>query len=394
MSPGVYTLRVRNLGDTEPARLVDGYTVLAADAEDLWSAAEDLWTDPQTVYAGDSVELSLNVHRHTQGNGAAPRAVAVRFYRQLGPAQASSAGDTSQLIEIGRATTDPIATGDSVASVTVPWSTAGLADTVTIVAIIDPENQVAEATKSNNRVTRTLTLQPPPGDGSAPVITSLVLNGGTDGAIGETTSPDITVTLAAEDDSGGVSAMYLVERAYVLSAHKWVAVQSTGWLRFASPFTLTLTPNGGMRYIQAWVSDGAGNVSQETVMAGINYNPPASSILGGEVHLYRRTLAAGDVRSFRAVIEPTVPLSRRIFETPTQHYKAGVVFLAWLNGHQAHFTMPAGMQSARGLLHYADVFRLADQANVLDRPDLAVERMSSFMDTFGIARPPRRQAVA
>ncbi len=95
------------------------------------------------------------------------------------------------------------------------------------------------------------------------------------------------------------------------------------------------------------------------------------------------SLAAGDVDTFRSVIEPTVPLSRKIFEAPTQYYKAGVVFLAWLNGHQKHFTMPAGMQSARGVLHYADVFRLADQANVLDNPDLAVKRMTAFLTTQG-----------
>ncbi|MGF6173417.1 dihydrodipicolinate synthase family protein [Ensifer sp. 4252] len=95
-------------------------------------------------------------------------------------------------------------------------------------------------------------------------------------------------------------------------------------------------------------------------------------------------LAAGDVATFRGVIEPTVPLSRKIFEAPTQYYKAGVVFLAWLNGHQSHFTMPSGMQSARGVLHYADIFRLADKANVLDRPELAVKRMQSFLATLGV----------
>lgn len=96
-------------------------------------------------------------------------------------------------------------------------------------------------------------------------------------------------------------------------------------------------------------------------------------------------LAAGDGAAFRAVIEPTVPLSRKIFEAPTQYYKAGVVFLAWLNGHQDHFTMPAGLQSARGLLHYAEVFRLADRANVLDRPELAAERMRHLMHVLGVA---------
>jgi len=97
------------------------------------------------------------------------------------------------------------------------------------------------------------------------------------------------------------------------------------------------------------------------------------------------SLAAGDVARFRAVIAPTVPLSRKIFEAPTQYYKAGVVFLAWLNGHQDHFTMPAGMQSARGVVHYADVFRLADKANVLDKPELAVARMKSLMTVLGIS---------
>ncbi|OYR11964.1 hypothetical protein CEV33_1528 [Brucella grignonensis] len=104
--------------------------------------------------------------------------------------------------------------------------------------------------------------------------------------------------------------------------------------------------------------------------------PQASSAL--------TALAAGDNARFRAIIEPTVPLSRKIFEAPTQYYKAGVVFLAWLNGHQNHFTMPAGMQSARGISHYADIFRLADQANVLDQPDLAISRMKQLLAIYGV----------
>ncbi|MBA8818067.1 hypothetical protein FHW00_000357 [Ochrobactrum sp. P6BSIII] len=95
-------------------------------------------------------------------------------------------------------------------------------------------------------------------------------------------------------------------------------------------------------------------------------------------------LAKGDTARFRSIIEPTVPLSRKIFEAPTQYYKAGVVFLAWLNGHQTHFTMPAGMQSARGIVHYADIFQLADEANVLDRPELAMKRMKALLETHGV----------
>lgn len=95
-------------------------------------------------------------------------------------------------------------------------------------------------------------------------------------------------------------------------------------------------------------------------------------------------LAVGDAAGFRTLIDPTVALSRRIFEAPTQYYKAGVVLLAWLNGHQNHFTMAGGLQSARGICHYADVFRLADAAGVLENPDLACKRMASLLHVYGV----------
>jgi len=82
---------------------------------------------------------------------------------------------------------------------------------------------------------------------------------------------------------------------------------------------------------------------------------------------------------------PTVPLSRRIFEAPTQYYKAGIVLLAWLNGFQDHFVMIGGMQSARGIAHYADVFRLADAAGLLRDPALAAHRMRALCLMHGIA---------
>jgi hypothetical protein len=90
-------------------------------------------------------------------------------------------------------------------------------------------------------------------------------------------------------------------------------------------------------------------------------------------------LAAGRTQAFRDLLDPTVALSREIFRAPTRHYKAGVVFLAWLNGHQKHFSMAAGLQSARGIVHYAKVFELADACGVLSQPDLAVARMKQWL---------------
>ena len=88
-------------------------------------------------------------------------------------------------------------------------------------------------------------------------------------------------------------------------------------------------------------------------------------------------LANGDVQGFHGILEPTVPLSRHIFKNPTRFYKTGVVFLAWLNGLQDHFLMIGGQESARSLLHLAELFRLADKARVLHDPDLAAARMTS-----------------
>ncbi|RUV58220.1 DUF993 family protein, partial [Mesorhizobium sp. M5C.F.Ca.IN.020.14.1.1] len=95
-------------------------------------------------------------------------------------------------------------------------------------------------------------------------------------------------------------------------------------------------------------------------------------------------LADGDRAGYDALMAPTVPLSRKIFEAPTEYYKAGIVFMAWLNGHQDHFSMVGGMQSARGICHYADVFRLADQAGLLADPELAVARMKSLCAVAGV----------
>ena len=95
-------------------------------------------------------------------------------------------------------------------------------------------------------------------------------------------------------------------------------------------------------------------------------------------------LARGDRATYDALLEPTVPLSREIFRAPTRFYKAGIAFLAWLNGYQAHFVMPGGFQSSRDITHYAEVFRLADQARLLSRPDLAVARMRTLLALHGV----------
>ena len=57
-----------------------------------------------------------------------------------------------------------------------------------------------------------------------------------------------------------------------------------------------------------------------------------------------RALDAGDFARYHELLDPTLPLSRHIFQRPTYHYKTGVVFLAYLNGHQRHFRMLGGQE--------------------------------------------------
>ncbi|MFJ1792217.1 dihydrodipicolinate synthase family protein [Kitasatospora griseola] len=97
-----------------------------------------------------------------------------------------------------------------------------------------------------------------------------------------------------------------------------------------------------------------------------------------------QALDAGDLARYDALFGPTVPLARHLFAAPTFHYKTGIVFLAWLCGHQDHFTMVAGAQSGRSVSHLVELFRLADVAGVLGDPELAAGRMREFLALAGV----------
>jgi hypothetical protein len=97
-------------------------------------------------------------------------------------------------------------------------------------------------------------------------------------------------------------------------------------------------------------------------------------------------LDAGDLDGYDEAMAPTLPLSRHLFEAPTYHYKTGIAFLAWLNGHQPGFTMVGGLQSARSALHLARLFELADHAGLLRDPELAAHRMQGWLAVHGMAR--------
>ncbi|MBT9462745.1 dihydrodipicolinate synthase family protein [Hydrogenophaga sp.] len=152
-------------------------------------------------------------------------------------------------------------------------------------------------------------------------------------------------------------------------------------MRRRLPAGVRMYTGDDFNYAELIAGDGVGSEvthGQSDALLGIfDAIAPAASAALGE-------LAQGNVAKFHEILGPTVPLSRHIFAAPTRFYKTGVVFMAWLNGHQKHFTMVGGQQSTRSLPHFAELFRLADAANLLEQPDLAVRRMNTLAALHGV----------
>ncbi|MDI1237522.1 MAG: dihydrodipicolinate synthase family protein [Polaromonas sp.] len=152
-------------------------------------------------------------------------------------------------------------------------------------------------------------------------------------------------------------------------------------MRRRLPAGVRMYTGDDFNYAELIAGDGFGSElfhGQSDALLGIfDAIAPAASAALGE-------LAQGNVEKFHAILGPTVPLSRHIFAAPTRFYKTGVVFMAWLNGHQSHFTMVGGQQGTRSLQHFAELFRLADAANLLEHPELAVRRMKTLLAMHGI----------
>ena len=150
----------------------------------------------------------------------------------------------------------------------------------------------------------------------------------------------------------------------VLDAGKEVA------LRRRLPSGIRLYTGDDFGYADLIKGDDAGH-SDALLGAFAAVTAPAAAAL--------HALDAGDLAGYDAAIGPTVPLSRHLFEAPTYYYKAGVAFLAWLNGLQPRFSMLDGLERRRPAAHLVKAFELAAAAGALTDPDLAVTRMTAFL---------------
>ena len=146
-------------------------------------------------------------------------------------------------------------------------------------------------------------------------------------------------------------------------------------MRRRLPEDLRMYTGDDFNYAELIAGDGSG---YSDALLGIfdPIAPAASAALAA--------LSRGSLNEFHDILAPTVALSRHVFKAPTRFYKTGIVFMAYLNGHQDHFVMVGGQQSARSLPHLAGLFRLADAAGLLRDPDLASARMRDVLRVHGV----------
>jgi hypothetical protein len=278
---GVYDLTVINPGGAS-GTLPQAYTIYDPENDDLYSYDYELWTDPVMPLAAETTQIGLIVHR--QGGKTTLNNVVVRFYE----------GDPATgglLIGDGFI---PFLSPRSQASTTgINWTPATEGD-YPIFAVIDPDNTIPEFDEDNNQVNRLVSVFPAGPDTVAPHVDNFSID---DGAF---TTTDLEVMLAATASdpapSSGLASISFLEYEYSLGASYWVPVQLSPWVDYSTAqngYLWTLLPSVGLKYLQAWAADGAGNVSLYPYGGWINYLPPSDSVAMNQGRIYRYTLTAG-----------------------------------------------------------------------------------------------------
>ncbi|MFZ1756757.1 MAG: IPT/TIG domain-containing protein, partial [Caldilineaceae bacterium] len=280
LTPGVYDVTVRNIDDSSHT-LPDAYTVFEVTNDDLYGYGYELWTDPTTVRQGDTARVALTVHR--QGGKKVLQNVKVRFTLGDAAPGGTALGDGTILLLSPRSSdnTSP-----------VDWTPAAPGSYI-LYGVIDPDNEVAEALETNNVVSRTVTVLGPAADQIAPHVDQFDFGGNEN-----TTDPLIRLSTAASDPApgSGVASLLFQEYEYSQGAGQWVPAQNSGWLAYEANRTnypWTLLPTAGVKYLQAWASDGEGNVSILPFKGFVSYIPPSDSVGLDQGRVYRFSVQSG-----------------------------------------------------------------------------------------------------
>ena len=280
LTPGVYDVTVRNIDDSSHT-LPDAYTVFEVTNDDLYGYGYELWTDPLTVRQGDAAQIGLVVHR--QGGKKVLQNVKVRFtVGEMWP-NGTLLGDGTILLLSPRS-------ADSTSA--VAWNPSAPGSYI-LYGVIDPDNEVTEALETNNVVSRTVTVLGPAPDETAPHVDSFDFGG-----VENVSEQLIRLNTSASDPApgSGVASLLFQEYEYSQGAGQWVPAQNSGWLAYAANqanYPWTLLPSAGVKYLQAWASDGQGNVSLFPFKGFVSYIPPSDSVGLDQSRIYRFSVASG-----------------------------------------------------------------------------------------------------
>ena len=290
VAPGAYDVSVVNPGNVSAVQ-ANGYTAIEGGNDDMYSYSSQLWTDPVAPRGGQSADVGLVVNR--QGGKQVLSNVPVKFY----------VGDSIQSGQsLGTGTILLLSPRSSISTSAVKWTPAS-AGSYTLWAQIDPDNTFAESLETNNIVSRTLTVLGQSADEIAPHVDTFVVNGGASQTVSQTVQFDTSAS--DPDPSSGLKSLLFQEYEYSQSSSQWVPVKNSGWLDYETAranHNWTLLPNAGVKYLQAWASDQAGNVSIYPFRAFVNYGPPTDRVGTDQVRIYRFELKVGDVLT--AQIDP------------------------------------------------------------------------------------------
>ncbi len=280
LQPGTYAISVAN-PDNHTAILPNGYTVLdskTSSIDDLYGNPYEIWTSPATPRVGSAVSLGLIVHRY--GGASVLPNIAVRFwYGECNSGTLIGTGTVSLLEPDGMASTAGIS-----------WTPASMGS-MSLCALIDPDDLIAESREDNNRVSRTLVVLKAGDDLVAPHVDNFMVQ---KGAL-LTSSRDIKLDATASDPdpSSGLASVYYQEFEYHQGVKSWIPVQQSGWLSFGtatSDYGWRLVPFIGLHYMQCWAIDKAGNISVQPHGGNINYIPLSDKLANRQKRIYRQTV--------------------------------------------------------------------------------------------------------
>ena len=291
LAKGLYAVTVTN-PDGGKATMANAYTVFdEVGNDDLFTNDYELVTDPVVPLAGSQAQLRIKIHR--QGGKVALANVKVRFYLGNPQSGGSVIGDGEVAI---------LSPGSAEITLGVAWIPAE-AKEYTLYAVIDPDNAVSESFENNNVVKRTILVLPPAADTVAPRVDAFSIN---DGALLTRDRIVRLNTTASDPASGsGVAKLYFVEFEFSQGANDWVPVRVSPWLDYESNrvnHNWSLVPASGLKYLQAWAADGAGNISLFPSKKYINYLPDLEKVGKNQRKVYRFALKQNDKLKVR--LEP------------------------------------------------------------------------------------------